>query len=280
MGRVYAKAAGEPDAVANAIEDHYRPTYSGGALPRTQTGALLAVADKLDTICGCFSVGLLPTGASDPYALRRQGIGIVQIILDQQFGFSLKQAVNYSIAQFPKAEAQDTALAVMEFIQNRIAHMLSEEGFAKDVIAAVVSASIDQIPNVWNRTKALYAMKFDRDFEPLAIAFKRVVNILRKADTQSNHDIDAGLFEAPAEGALFRSQQQVHATVGRQLSESDFDGALRTIATLRNDVDHFFEDVMVMAEDESLRRNRLALLQSIALLFDQIADFTKISTSN
>lgn len=280
MGRIFANVAGEPAAVATAIEEHYRPTYSGGALPETGSGALLAIADKLDTICGCFAVGLIPTGASDPYALRRQGIGIVQIMLNRNLGFSLSSAVDESVARFEQADKTATTQAVMDFIRNRIAQMLAEEGFAKDVVAAVVGVSIDHIPNVWNRTKALQAMKGHKDFEPLAAAFKRVVNILRKTEVQETASIDTALFQDPAEGALFQAQQQVRSTVDRQLAAADFDGALRTIATLRDAVDRFFEDVMVMAEDPALQRNRLALLQSIAALFDQIADFTKISTSN
>jgi glycyl-tRNA synthetase beta chain len=280
MGRIYAKVAGESPEVALAIEEHYRPTYSGGPLPETRTGALLAIADKLDTICGCFAVGLVPTGASDPYALRRQAIGIAHILLNQQFHFSLHKAVETCVGWFEQADQSATVQAVMEFIQNRIAHMLAEEGYAKDVIAAVAGVSVDNIPNVWNRTKALHAMKADRDFEPLAAAFKRVVNILRKANPDGLVGVNEALFEAPAEGALNQALQKVRTTVDRQLASADFEGALRTIATLRDTVDQFFEDVMVMAEDQAIQQNRLALLGAIAALFDQIADFSKLSTGN
>jgi glycyl-tRNA synthetase beta chain len=280
MGRIYAGLAGEPADVTAAIEEHYRPTSSGGALPETTIGALLAIADKLDTICGCFSVGLVPTGASDPYALRRQSIGIVHIMLDRNLDFSLSSVVAESISKFEQADQNATTGAVMDFIRNRIGQMLVEEGYAKDVVASVTSVSIDYIPNVWNRVKALQAMKGHKDFEPLAAAFKRVVNILRKTDIQADAPVNQALFQAPAESALYEAQQKVRSNVERQLASVDFDGALRSIATLRDTVDRFFEDVMVMAEDPELQNNRLALLQSIAALFDKIADFSKISTGN
>jgi glycyl-tRNA synthetase beta chain len=277
MGRIYALAAKEDQDVAAAIEEHYRPTYSGGPLPATRTGALLAIADKLDTICGCFSVDLVPTGASDPYALRRQGIGIVQIMLQQQFGFCLSEAVAASVKHFETPKADEVAAAVITFLRNRIAHMLAEEGFVKDVIAAVIDVSVDHIPNVWQRVAALQTMKGDADFEPLAAAFKRVVNILRKAEVAPADAVNAALFEVPAENSLFEACKGVAAKVDQQLAAADFDNALRSIATLRGAVDRFFEDVMVMAEDPKLRQNRLALLQSIAALFGQIADFSKIA---
>ena len=278
MGRNYARAAGEPGEVAEAIEEHYRPTYSGGPLPQTRTGALLALADKLDTICGCFSVGLIPTGAADPYALRRQCIGVIQIILDQKFSFSLKQTLLLALAPFDGADKAEVAGAVEAFFRNRAANLLAEEGFSKDVVAAVTSVSIDAMPNVWQRVEALQALKGAPDFEPLAAAFKRVVNILRKIDTPIQARPDRALLREASETALFDAHAAVQAQVASQLTNGDLKSALQSIATLRPFVDSFFEDVMVMAKDEALKQNRLSLLQSIASLFDQIADFSKIST--
>jgi glycyl-tRNA synthetase beta chain len=276
MGRVYAAAAGEPGDVPTAIEEHYRPVYSGGQLPRTRTGAILAIADKLDTICGCFHVGLVPTGASDPYALRRQCIGIVQTILDQNLNLSLKAAIDFSLQQFHVEPEGPTAEAVCSFIQSRIARLLTEEGFDKDVVAAVIGVSIDNIPDVWQRTKALQALKGAPDFEPLAAAFKRVVNILRKVQGEIAALPDKALFQEPAETALFEAYVQVKAQVGEKMAGGDLEGALRVIATLRAPVDRFFDDVMVMTDDPELRGNRLALLKAIAALFDRMADFSKI----
>jgi glycyl-tRNA synthetase beta chain len=276
MGRVYAAAAGEPGDVPTAIEEHYRPVYSGGVLPQTRTGALLAIADKLDTICGCFHVGLVPTGASDPYALRRQCIGIVQTVLAQDLSLSLTAAIDFSLRQFQVEQNETTADAVYTFIQSRIARLLNEEGFDKDVVAAVISVSIDNIPDVWQRTRALQTLKGAADFEPLAAAFKRVVNILRKAQDDIAALPDKALFQEPAETALFEALDQVKAQVGEKMAGDDLEGALRVIATLREPVDRFFDDVMVMTDEADLRGNRLALLNAIAALFDRMADFSKI----
>lgn len=277
MGRTYAAAAGEQPDVAAAIEEHYRPTYSGGPLPETPTGALLAIADKLDTLCGCFSVGLIPTGASDPYALRRLSIGIVQIMLAHHLTFSLRAAIDYSLKHFAPDDPQASAEAVLTFIQQRISHLLSEEGFAKDMIAAVVSASTDNIPHVWQRVAALQKLRGAPDFEPLAVAFKRVVNILRKNTEAVPEAPNPSSFVDPSEVGLHEAYLAVKEQVGRCVATGDVEQALRMIAELRGPVDRFFEDVLVMAEDEGLRRNRLALLQAIASLFGDIADFSKIS---
>lgn len=277
MGRVYAAVAGEVEDVSTAIEEHYRPVYSGGALPQTRTGAILAIADKLDTICGCFSVDLVPTGASDPYALRRQGIGIVQIMLAHGLTFSLKAAIDASLQHFNSADRAMAAQAVYTFIQNRIARILTEEGFDKDVVSAVVSVSIDNISDVWHRTGALQALKGAPDFEPLAAAFKRVVNILRKVQGRVSDSPEPALFRESTEKELFEAYQNVKNQVAQKMAGNDLEGALRVIASLRVPVDHFFNHVMVMTDDESLRNNRLALLQAIATLFDRMADFSKIA---
>lgn len=281
MGRTYAQQAKEPAEVSAAIEEHYRPTYSGGLLPETLVGALLAVADKIDSICGCFSVGLLPTGASDPYALRRQGIGIIQILREKNLGFSLKALIARSVSLYGQkaTEAPDvTVERVVEFFENRMAHLLAEENFSKDVIAAVISASADRIPDVWQRVKALEALKSAPDFEPLAVAFKRVVNIIKKADTTASASIDSELFEHGSEGELLAAVETIRGHVAQDLAKGHLDAALLRIASLKQPVDAFFDGVLVMAEDPAVRANRLALLGRVAALFASLADFSKITT--
>lgn len=277
MGRVYASVANEPGDVAAAIEEHYRPIYSGGALPETRTGAYLAIADKLDTICGCFSAGLIPTGASDPYALRRQGIGIVQIILKHQLSLSLKDAIGAGLKPYEAESYGSTADQIYTFILNRVSRMLVEEGYDKDVVAAVATVSIDDVPDVWKRTRALQALKGAADFEPLAAGFKRVVNILRKAEAAADIQPDAALFGEPSEKSLYAAYQATKSEVGQLLDNGDLEKALRVIARLREPVDRFFEDVMVMTDDMGVRKNRLALLNAIAGLFNRMADFSKIA---
>ncbi len=277
MGRVYAAAAEEPGDIPAAVEEHYRPIYSGGALPQTRSGAFLAIADKLDTLCGCFAVGLIPTGASDPYALRRQGIGIVQIILHHGLDLSLENAIATGLSQFDMEKEASVADQILAFIQNRVTRMLVEEGYDKDVVAAVASVSIDDLPDVWRRAEALQKLKGDADFEPLAAGFKRVVNILRKTEVPDEVATDPARFVEPAERALHDAFLETRGKVGELLAKGDLEEALRVIATLRQPVDQFFEDVMVMADDRPLRENRLALLKSIAGLFNRMADFSKIA---
>ncbi len=285
MGRVYAAIAGELPTVSTAIEEHYRPTRSGGTLPETMTGAVLSIADKIDSICGCFSVGLIPTGASDPYALRRQGIGIIQIINDKGFSFSIRGIIEKSLnllsAKGIKVK-DDVAEKVYTFLKNRMAHLLAEKGYSKDVVAAVTSASADNVPDVTNRTVALEKLKAEKDFEPLAITFKRVVNIIKKSGniktTGMAGEVNEKIFEHESESALLSAYKEVERNVSEKMSQGFFDQALLDIASLRDVVDAFFDGVMVMAENKNIQNNRLALLSLIAALFGKFADFSKIST--
>ena len=285
MGRVYAAIAGELSTVSTAIEEHYRPAYSGGPLPDTLAGSILSIADKIDSICGCFSAGLIPTGASDPYALRRQGIGIIQIMNEKGFFFSLRKLIRKSLQQFDlKGTDELSALTqkVYTFLKNRIIQLLADQGYAKDAIKAVVDASIDNIPNIWSRLEALESLKAKPDFEPLAVAFKRVGNIIKKSDKSEAHgkldEVNENLFEHESESALLAAFKKVEKGVSNAMEKGLFEKALLDIAALRGPVDAFFDGVMVLAEDKAVRRNRLALLGHIAALFGKFADFSKLST--
>lgn len=285
MGRIYAAKAGEPGDVPAAIEEHHRPVYSGGALPTTRTGTLLAIADKLDTLCGCFSVGLIPTGASDPYALRRQSIGIVQMLRENGLNLSIQDLIRECLRSFESKAAFDlesVAEKVYGFMLDRISHLLVETGYAKDTVAAVTSVSVDKVPQVWQKVEALDSLRREAGFEPLAVAFKRVANIIRKARQDDPGmtwpDVDPDRFDAACESDLLNAYQGVKATVDKELERGQYNRALAAIATLRAPVDAFFDGVMVMAEDVRLRENRLAMLARIAALFETIADFSKIST--
>ncbi|MCG6971852.1 MAG: glycine--tRNA ligase subunit beta [Desulfobacterales bacterium] len=281
MGRIYADVKKEPKAVAAAVEEHYRPTYSGGPLPETAIGGLLSIADKIDSICGFFSVGLVPTGASDPYALRRQGIGIIQIMNDRGFSFSLKKMIEKSLGIYGikgTKKVKEIADPIYTFIQNRMTYQLVEEGFSKDVIAAVADTDADNVPNVWHRVRAIQDLKAAADFEPLAVAFKRVVNIIKKADLPVRKTVDEILFEHASEKALYLAYKDLQGKVSGHLDKGRFDQAFREIAKLRDPVDAFFDGVMVMSKDKKIRNNRLSLLAMISDLFGQFADFSKIST--
>ena len=281
MGRNYASIKKESKAVADAIEEHYRPTYSGGPLPETEIGGLLSIADKIDSICGFFSVGLTPTGASDPYALRRQGIGIIQIMNDRGFSFSLRKLIEKSLSIYGIKGAKkikEIADPVYTFIQNRVSYQLVEEGFSKDIIAAITDADTDHVPNLWNRARALQDLKAAADFEPLAIAFKRVVNIIKKADLPARKTVNEKIFEHESESKLYSAYKDLKGKVSDHIAKGHFDKALREIAKLRDPVDAFFDGVMVMSKEKNIRNNRLALLGLISELFGLFADFSKIST--
>lgn len=282
MGRIYAQRSGEPVHVATAIEEHYRPVSSKGLLPSETTGAVLAMADKIDTICGCFYLGLVPTGASDPYALRRQAIGIIQIALEKDFNFSISELVGASMKMLGAAQAdldEKTAETCL-FLENRMAYLLEDDGIPKDLAAAVISASSDRITDVWRRAAALQKLKSEKDFQSLAVAFKRVVNIIRKASASDTAalSIKPGHFSHPAESALYEACMKAGQSVSRHFEANDIDAAFGEIVSIKPGVDDFFDSVLVMDDDLDVRKNRLALLQQISDMFARLADFSKIST--
>ncbi len=278
IGRVYAKKAGEDPEVADAVEQHYRPVQSGGQLPENPTAVVLAIADKLDTICGCFSVGLIPTGGADPYALRRQGIGIIQIMLEENLAASLGSLIETGLAPFADdpSKIKETAGQVKDFLESRMVNILTDQGYSKEAVNSALAASFDNLPDVLLRVKALDNLRQDPDFEPLSIAFKRVENILKKAEDLSGLTVDESLFQDPSETGLFKAAQDVSSTAGSLICSGDYDHALKEIAGLRPHVDRFFDDVMVFADDEQLKNNRIALLDSVSGIFKPIADFSKI----
>lgn len=276
MGREYALLEGEDAAVANAIAEHYLPTQAGGELPASDIGAFVSIADKLDTICGCFAVGLIPTGAADPYALRRATIGIISIILDKQYRLSLFGLINDSLDLLaakllrPRDQIADE---VLEFFRARFVNLMAGE-FAADAVEAVVAAGFDDLVDVKNRLEALSRFRSEPDFEPLAGAFKRVGNIVKGGVDAA---VDPQLFQEPAERELYQAFQAMKKSVDSSIATGAWMDALAGVATLRVPVDSFFDKVMVMAEDERVRTNRLALLTEIAGMFRLIADFSRIS---
>jgi len=276
MGREYALLEGEESAVANAIAEHYLPTQAGGELPVSDIGAFVSIADKLDTICGCFGVGLIPTGAADPYALRRATIGIIAIILDKGYRLSLSGLINQALdllsAKLTRPREQ-VASEVQEYFRARFINLLGND-YPGDAVDAAVSAGFDELVDVKARIAALAEFATHSDFEPLAVAFKRVGNIIKGG---TDAPIDPTLFEDAAENALYDAFATVKASVESRVASGSWLDALTEIATLRGPVDTFFDRVMVMAEDQRVRTNRLALLTAIARMFIRIADFSKIA---
>lgn len=277
MGREYALLEGEAPAIATAIYEHYLPTQAGGELPSGPLGSFVSIADKIDTLCGCFGVGLIPTGTADPFALRRGAIGILNIILAQGFPLSLRLLVGQSLDLLKdklQRSAAEVEQDVIEFLRLRFLHILTSQGHPPDIVNAVLGASFDQPVDALKRVEALAGMKQAKDFEPLAVAFKRVVNIIKDGVTAP---VSTALLNAPSEQRLQQAVAEVQEKVAARRRQGDYPAALEMIAALRPAVDSFFDEVLVMDPDERLRTNRLALLTSVARLFAGIADFSKIS---
>ncbi len=277
MGREYARVAGEDDAVAIGIHEHYMPTGAGGRLPSNDCGAIVGIADKIDTITGCFGINLQPTGSADPYALRRQALGIINICIDRNYNFSLQEVVSRSAELLQSKIEQPTATVVTEvidFIKGRLFHSLTANKIPSGVIEAVLATGFDDIVTTVKRINALDRFRRRDDFTDLITAFKRIMNITRKEKT--SYVLNADNFTDNAETGLYNAWRQIAGKIDSQLNRNDFDQALRTVADLRKNVDNFFNEVMVMADDQAVRENRLALLQGIAGDFKKIADFAKL----
>lgn len=278
MGREYALLAGEDSVVAKAIYEHYLPTAAGGELPETDAGAIVSIADKMDTICAFFGVDLIPTGTADPYALRRQAIGVINIILRKRYPLPVDGLIEESLAVLDpllKRAAANAKADVLEFFRGRFENQLISQGHPYDVVAAVLATGLQDFVRAEEKILAMETFKSHVDFQPLAIAFKRVVNIIR--DFQ-NGAVDPSLFAGPEEKDLHEAFIQIRQTVLVHIAGGDYHAALIEMARLRKPVDAFFETVLVMAEDERVRFNRLSLLKEIADLFHGIADFSRIVT--
>lgn len=279
MGREYALLAGEKPEIADAIYEHYLPIVAGGDLPRTDEGAIVGIADKMDTIVGFFAVGMPPTGTADPYALRRQALGVIHIILSRRYELGLNFLIDECLAALKdilKKPAEDVKKDVLEFFRGRLQNQLISQGYAYDTVDAVLAADIDGLVLVIEKIQALQAFRANPEFEPLSIAFKRIDNILKDFRGGS---VDVNLLSQDAEIKLFANFENIGTRVEKAIAEKDFTAALNRLAALRSPVDAFFESVMVMDNDEKIRFNRLSLLSEISALFHQIADFSKIVTA-
>ncbi|HOG12458.1 MAG TPA: glycine--tRNA ligase subunit beta [Smithellaceae bacterium] len=279
MGREYALLAGEKPEIADAIYEHYLPIVAGGDLPRTDEGAIVGIADKMDTIVGFFAVGMPPTGTADPYALRRQALGVINIILSRRYELGLNFLIDECLAALKdvlKKPAEDVKKDVLEFFRGRLQNQLISQSYAYDTVDAVLAADIDQLVLVIEKIQALQAFRANPEFEPLSIAFKRIDNILKDFRGGS---VDVNLLSQEAEIKLFANFENIGTRVEKGIAEKDFTAALNRLAALRTPVDAFFESVMVMDNDEKIRFNRLSLLADISALFHKIADFSKIVTA-
>ena len=280
MGREYALIAGENPVVAKAIYEHYLPVAAGGDLPETDEGAIVSIADKMDTIVGFFGVNMIPTGTADPYALRRQALGIINIIIKKGYCLPLEDLIDKNITTPGKKSirpAGEIKADVLEFFKGRFANQLISQGHPYDVVDAVLTTGTLDCTGATKKIEAMETFKNHTDFEPSAIAFKRVANIIKGFE---NGVVDATKFENDEEKRLFDVFLEIRELVSRHIDRDDYGAALAELARLRNPVDDFFVNVMVMAKDEAIKFNRLSLLKEISNLFARIADFSKIVTES
>ena len=274
MGRYYALNEKISEEVAFAIEDHYKPRFSGDTLPRNSVGDIVAIADKIETLIGLFSIGEKPTGDKDPFALRRQVIGIIRILTEKNIGLNLNTTISDSIKATKLAESKD----LNSFIYDRISNFFKDQGYAAldiDAVLAIDSGLISEIPKRLNAIKEFSQLPESKD---LASANKRVGNILKKADFKSALKIDPALLKDIAEVNLYKTLDLVDAEARKEYLANNYSSSLKLLCKLKNPIDQFFNDVMVNVEDESLKMNRLALLEKLYSAMNLVADLSKLSS--
>lgn len=279
MGREYARISGENPVIAEAIYEHYLPIAAGGDLPQTDEGAIVGIADKVDTIVGFFGVGLPPTGTADPYALRRQALGIINIILAKRYPLPLDFLLDESLKLLGntlKKPAAEIKKDVQDFFAGRYQNQFISQGYAYDTVEAVLASGLSDFVLAAEKIKALQAFRANPEFEPISIAFKRVDNILKDF---KNPEVNPGLFTTDAERNLYTAAGEIKKQIMSGIEKNNYNLALMEMARLRPPVDAFFDSVMVMDKDEKIRFNRLSLLSEISAVFHKIADFSKIVTA-
>ncbi|MNJ46862.1 Glycine--tRNA ligase beta subunit [compost metagenome] len=278
MGEDYARMAGESEAVAKGIFEHYQPRFAGDAVPGSEVGSIVSIADKIDTIAGCFSIGIVPTGSQDPYGLRRQAAGIVQIILEHKLSLTLPVLFEIALETHQhfhdlKRSKEEILKDLTDFFGLRIKKTLSDH-VRYDVVDAVISAGYDDVVSVMARGETLMAAVNNQDdFKTTVESFGRVSNLAAKA---SSEKVRSDLLNEPAESQLYEGWKSVTTEYQKALEQRDAAEALQLISSLKGDITLFFDKVMVMAEDETVRANRLALLKAIDEDLRIFADFSKL----
>jgi len=276
MGAYYARHEGLRDGVAIAIEDHYKPRFAGDALPRNHTGTVVALADKLETLVGLFGIGQLPTGDKDPFALRRHALGVIRILSEKNLPLRLPELIAAAVPVFGDRIA-DPSGALLDFFYDRLAVSLREQGYTAHEVDAVLALRPARLGEVAKRLEAVRAFAALPQAASLAAANKRVSNILKKVEGALPDGVEAALLREAPEQALAAALQAAVPGAQRQFDAHDYTGSLKALAVLKAPVDAFFDGVMVNAEDEALRRNRLALLRQLHAAMNQVADLSRLA---
>ena len=276
MGGYYALNDGEDQDVAEAIEDHYKPRFSGDSLPRGKVGVIVALADKLETLVGLFGIGQLPTGDKDPFALRRHALGVIRMLTYVPVPIGLEQLVALSVPAFG-ARINDPTVPLIAFIHERLAGSLREEGYSAPEVDAVLSRPPAQLADLKGRLMAVRAFAAMPEAASLAAANKRVGNILKKSDGEVAEYVNSSLLTEPAEAALHAALLDVQSRAGLAFDLGDYTASLKALAALKTPVDAFFDTVMVNAEEPALRANRLCLLAILHTAMNRVADLSKLA---
>jgi len=271
MGRYYALHAGEPDAVANGVFEHYLPRYAGDATPKSQPGLVVGLADRLDTLVGLFAAGLEPSGNRDPFGQRRAALGLVQNLIAWNLLFDLRPALDAAAANLPIAASDESRAAMLRFIIERLRNTLLEQGGRYDVIEAVLAEQGANPARAANAVQALSGWVEHKDWGEILPAFARCVRITR--DFEQSFQVDEELLIEPAEIALHQKVLEAERTTRAQGSVDDF---LNAFTSLIPTINNFFDQVLVMTEDDRTRQNRLGLLQRITTLSSGVADMSRL----
>ena len=276
MGGYYARHDGLGEEVAFAIEDHYKPRFAGDDLPRNRAGVVVALADKLETLVGMFGIGNLPTGDKDPFALRRHALGVIRMLVEKDLPLDLHLLLPATVPAFGSL-ISDTTPALADFMYDRLAGSLREQGYSAQEVDAVLALRPKRLGDIPKRLLAVRAFATLPESAALAAANKRIGNILKKADAVDAH-VSTVLLVEPAEKNLYAAMQAVLPQAQAQWQAGDYTASLQSLAALRTPVDAFFEDVMVNAEALDLKLNRLGLLQSLHLAMNRVADLSKLAS--
>ena len=276
MGRHYAAASGEVQEVADAIGEHYAPAFAGDAIPGSDAGRMVSIADRADTLVGIFAAGMRPTGNKDPFALRRAALGLVRILLEAGLDIPLNRVLALAaneLSEYVKAEPS-LLLEIREFIVERLRHYYRERGYGSELISAALASDWDTLPDLDRRLKAIDGFMGQDAAASLAAANKRIGNILKKSDEDFSEKIDTDRFELSEEADLFNEVMRLEQEIVPLMKRRDYAASLLALSRLKEPVDAFFDAVMVMTKDPVLRTNRLALLARLKALFDDIADLS------
>ena len=277
MGGYYARHDGEPEDVAFAIEDHYKPRFAGDNLARGQTGLVVALADKLETLAGLFGIGQVPTGDKDPFALRRHALGVIRMLVERDLPLSVPGVVSAALAAFPAGHGAVQA-ELSTFLYDRLVGLLREQGSSAQEVDAVIALRPERLSDVPRRLAAVREFAALPEAPALASANKRVGNILKKAEGDVPGGVDATWLKEPAEQALVNALAQTAPIADAAFEAGDYTASLRALAALKAPVDAFFDSVMVNAEEPALRRNRLALLAALQRAMNRVADLSRLAS--